>query len=581
MDQSIDHLKITADDFARRFAMRTSNLMWLLGAGASAAAGIPTAGQMIWEFKQRLFVSQRKVSPKAVADLANPIIRNQIQAHIDSSGTFPAFDTPEEYAVLFETAYPSESDRRLYIDSKIKGAKPSYGHMALATLMKSQLTRIVWTTNFDCLIADASATIHESTEPLSVVALDAPELAEQLIGDGRWPIEVKLHGDFRSRRLKNTNDELRHQDSRLRSILVDSCRRFGLVVGGYSGRDDSVMDALEEAITDKNAFPAGLFWLHRGDWAPMPRVCQLLAKANSIGAEAHLVTIDNFDEILRDLIRLTNGLDTTKLDSFATARSRWSAAPKPAGNKGWPVLRFNAIAVTQAPTICRRVVCGVGGLKDARDAVAKVKAQLIVSRTRAGVLCFGSDSEVRKAFEDYGIQDFDIHPIESNRLWYDDTGEHCLVSDAIVSAIARERHLDVFHKRGLNLLAPRDVQNSALSELKSIVGSLSGSVKDSPHLHWREGVGVRLEWACGQLWLLFEPTTVFEPFEDRDKTIVADFCRERTVKRYNPKLNRLFDFWSRYLAGDGREIRALGIGDGIDAVYRLSNQNAYSRRATT
>jgi hypothetical protein len=155
------------------------------------------------------------------------------------------------------------------------------------------------------------------------------------------------------------------------------------------------------------------------------------------------------------------------------------------------------------------------------------------------------------------------------------------VSDAIVSANARERHLDVFHKRGLNLLAPRDVQNSALSELKSIVGSLSGSVKDSPHLHWCEGVGVRLEWACGQLWLLFEPTTVFEPFEDRDKTIVSDFCRERTVKRYNPKLNRLFDFWSRYLAGDGREIRALGIGDGIDAVYRLSNQNAYSRRATT
>src|ERR1019366_6971945 len=29
-----------ADDFARRFALRAANLMWLLGAGASASAGM-------------------------------------------------------------------------------------------------------------------------------------------------------------------------------------------------------------------------------------------------------------------------------------------------------------------------------------------------------------------------------------------------------------------------------------------------------------------------------------------------------------------------------------------------------------
>ena len=60
---------IAADDFARRFSMRPGGLMWLLGAGAFAAAGIPTAWDMIWEFKQQLYVSQRRVSPKSVADL--------------------------------------------------------------------------------------------------------------------------------------------------------------------------------------------------------------------------------------------------------------------------------------------------------------------------------------------------------------------------------------------------------------------------------------------------------------------------------------------------------------------------------
>lgn len=217
--------KITLDDFARRFAMRAANLMWFLGAGASAAAGIPTAGQMIWDFKQRLFISQRKVSAKYVADLSNPSIREQIQSHIDSSGTLPPRDSSDEYASLFEAAYPSEADRRTYLDSKLSGAKPSYGHLALAALMKSELTKIVWTTNFDYLVADAAAKAFDSTGPLSTVDLDAPELARQLLTESRWPIEIKLHGDFRSRRLKNTDDELRLQDTRLRKELVGSSAR--------------------------------------------------------------------------------------------------------------------------------------------------------------------------------------------------------------------------------------------------------------------------------------------------------------------------------------------------------------------
>jgi NAD-dependent SIR2 family protein deacetylase len=93
---------IEADDFARRFTMRAANLMWLLGAGASASAGIPTAGDMVWEFKQQLYVSQRRVSLKAVSDLSNPAIRELLQSYIDASGNFPAADTPDEYAALFE-----------------------------------------------------------------------------------------------------------------------------------------------------------------------------------------------------------------------------------------------------------------------------------------------------------------------------------------------------------------------------------------------------------------------------------------------------------------------------------------------
>ncbi len=263
--------QIGADDFTRRFSLRARNLMWLLGAGASASAGIPTAWDMVWEFKQLLFISQRRASPQTVADLSNPAIRAQLQAHIDSSEHLPPSGAPDEYAALFEAAYPAEADRRAYLDAKVAGAKPSFGHLALATLMRAQLTRLVWTTNFDSLVADACAKIYDATGPLTTVDLNAPDQAAQLIGDGRWPIEVKLHGDFRSRRLKNTSDELRHQDARLRQVLVDSCRRFGLVVAGYSGRDDSVMNALEEALEHPGAFPAGWNTTIERDRATRPR----------------------------------------------------------------------------------------------------------------------------------------------------------------------------------------------------------------------------------------------------------------------------------------------------------------------
>ncbi len=106
---------------------------------------------MIWEFKQILFISQRRVSPKAVADLGSPNIRARLQAHVDSSGSLPGLGAPDEYAAIFEAVYPAEADRRAYLDAKISGAKPSFGHIALATLMQAKLTRLLWSTNFDPL----------------------------------------------------------------------------------------------------------------------------------------------------------------------------------------------------------------------------------------------------------------------------------------------------------------------------------------------------------------------------------------------------------------------------------------------
>lgn len=567
---------IESDDFARRFGMRGRSLMWFLGAGASAAAGIPTATDMIWEFKQRLFVTQRKVSASAVSDLSNSVVRSQLQDYIDSASSFPPAGAAEEYASLFEAVYVSDSDRRAYLDSKMMAAKASYGHLALATLMRANLTNLVWTTNFDPLVADACAKVFSSTGALSTVDLDAPKLAAQLIAEQRWPVEIKLHGDFRSRALKNTTDELRLQDSQLRRILVDSCKRFGLIVMGYSGRDNSVMDTLEEALSQEGAFPAGLFWMQRAGADPLPRVQALVRRAAELKIEAGLVQIENFDETLRDLLRLRSDIDTQVADDFCRERRRWSPAPRPSGKPGWPVVRLNGIEV-QTPTVCRRIACGIGGYNEVRAALKKVGCAALVGRIRAGVLAYGRDQDLRAAFEEFDITDFDLHTIEKRRLQYD-SAELGLLFEALIQAISRHRNLMAIRRRGNAMLFPADVSAATWKPLAGLVGSLNGTVGRNTELTWNEGVELQLSWADGRLWLLVEPRTVFEGIARENKPLAAEFARERKIRRYNLMLNHLLDFWSTVLIGDGSELRALGIGDGVDAAFRFSNTTGFSWR---
>ena len=168
------------------------------------------------------------------------------------------------------------------------------------------------------------------------------------------------------------------------------------------------MDTLEEALHCPDAFQDGLFWLHQGDAPPLPRVVNLLAQANQMRIEAALVRIDNFDEALRDLVRLIGNLDTTTLESFALERRPWTDAPIPSGKRGWPVVRLNALPLVHVPTVCTRVVCGIGGTAEVRKAVKGARVNVITVRSKVGVLAFGSDSDIRAAFDPYGITDFGV-----------------------------------------------------------------------------------------------------------------------------------------------------------------------------
>lgn len=566
--------EITADDFARRFSMRPGQLMWFLGAGVSASAGIPTASDMIWRFKRDLYVAQRRVSAQTVSDLADPAVQRQLDSHIATLDRLPPPGSPEEYSALFEAAYPAEKDRQTFIASMIAGAKLAYGHLALAAMLKARHSNLVWTTNFDHLLADASAKTFGTTRDLTVVGLETTGLAGQQIASQSWPIEVKIHGDFRSQHLKNTAAELRHQDAQLGAQLADNCGRFGMIVAGYSGRDQSVMSVFEGALAAVSPFPNGFFWLHRGADPPLPQVAELIARAADAGVEAAMVRIDSFDEIMSDLVRQIGTLDTAELDTLGATRSRVSAARAPAGTPGWPIIRLNAIEVTVRPTHCRKVVCTIGGFRDMREAVEAAGVDLVVSRTSRGVLGFGADDDFRAAFDSFDVVEFDIASLETGRMRYD-SHERGLLRTALIRALAAGKGLDVVHQRSQDLVAPAHASDPAWQKLSEVAGRIEGTIPGHPEIRWREGAALRLEWADERLWLLVDPRVVFDGVTDENKAFAADFARERTAQRYNQKLDKLVAFWTKRLAG--ADLRAFGIGNGIDAVFTLDRDTAFSR----
>lgn len=566
--------------FLRKFEQRASGLMWLLGAGASRASGIKTAGDMIWDFKSRLYRSDRKIPASAVSDLGDSQIRRLLQNFFDTSGAFPLPDSEEEYAHYFEATYPSAQDRRRYIDDMMRGAKPGYGHIALAQLLKLDLARIVWTTNFDRVVEDAVATVMGTGSQITVGDLGEPQRVRTAFSQQRWPIYGKLHGDFQSENLKNTNTELAAQDAVMRDILIDSCRNQGLIVAGYSGRDSSVMEAMRAAINNGAGFPNGLFWVVRGQDNIYGAVSRLIEEAKAAGVDAAFVQAESFDEFLSDIIRYHPSTEKLLIDlddkRSLAARKIDLSVRTPCD----PFVRMNAVPVLDYPKICRLIDCDIGGAADIQQRLAAANSHLVASRINKGVLAFGDDAEIKRVFAHDNVRSLDTHGIIADRLTFE-SGERSLLRDALFQSLqahsrlvlSSERHRHIFRADGGN-------SNFDIAPLTKATGRLSGTVPKC-ELKWAEACRVRLDFRLGRLWLLLNPFVTIDSAEDTPEAkmqVAKEFVRERRARRYNSQSNAILDGWIQAIFGERRKPVTLGIdgGTGIGASFEISPVTGYS-----
>lgn len=298
---------ISAAQFVTALYLRPNLVAWFLGSGASAASGIPTGYSMIADFKAQIFCRENNISKREI-DTGDPIWVERIDTFFRTSSILPQEGDPTEYAAAFEAVYPHERMRRQYINDAIARGTPAFGHKVLGSLMAARKTDCVFTTNFDPLIEEAAQTasaLLPTTEQFrpTVAALDSADRAVRSLKEPDWPLVAKLHGDYQSEDIKNTNTELAAQDARMRHVLVEACQRFGMVFVGYSGRDASVMEALTSVLKERTPFPNGLFWVAQSASRLLPAVTNFLQDARAAGVDASVVECKAFDELAADVIR--------------------------------------------------------------------------------------------------------------------------------------------------------------------------------------------------------------------------------------------------------------------------------------
>lgn len=266
-----------------------------IGAGASVSSGIPSAEHCIMEWKGRIFTSANPGLERQVGNLSLPSVRGRIQAWMNKQPGFPPAGHADEYSYYFERCYPLPEDRRAYFRDILRKVSPSYGYQLLALLAEAGVFDSVWSTNFDALTARAmSGSVVTAIE----VGLDSVSRVERQSRRGDL-LCVALHGDYRYDLLKNTEEELRAQDGVLRKRLVEHLRDRTLIVLGYSGRDQSVMESLLCAMRQQGA--SRIFWCGFQDAEPPHKVAELLCAARNAGHQAFYVSGNGFDDTLRRL----------------------------------------------------------------------------------------------------------------------------------------------------------------------------------------------------------------------------------------------------------------------------------------
>jgi hypothetical protein len=442
-NQSPKYARLDLDAFVRAVAVnRDTPHALLLGAGASITSGVPSASACTWDWKRQIFLTKNPGLESQFREFSLPSVQQKVQRWLDDQSMYPSAGTDEEYGYYVEQCYPIEDDRRQYFQNLAQRAEPHIGYRVLALLGETGLVSSTWTTNFDGLVSKAiHATIAKVT-PIEV-GLDSTVRAARVTRRGEL-LCVAMHGDYRYDALKNTPSELQSQDQGLRDALCQRLVNETLIVLGYSGRDNSIMQSLEAAYSQPGK--GRLYWCGHGDADPPHPVSKLLDLATKSGRTAVYVATQGFDDVM---LRL--GLECTsdemrgriqKMHMSNSPLEKTIPFTIPTG-KIAGIIKSNAFQVDCPTEILQFEVTGFDGADQWKKIENQCKNYLLVAAPLKGkILAIGLIDDVKNAFGASIKGEIERTPLTGEELENPNSVVTGLLVRALVRGLAKKNDLD-------------------------------------------------------------------------------------------------------------------------------------------
>lgn len=275
-------------------AMKDRQFAFILGAGASFTSGIPTGQGLAQKWLKDLHLRECSDGRSLEQWITECGVGN---------GGLTWQTAAEHYPQIFERRF--EGDREAgyaELEAAMEGKSPSLGYSLLAEIIQHTRHKVVVTTNFDNLVADALA-MHAHQSPL-VVAHES--LAGFVRPQMRRPLVAKIHRDLYLHPI-NDPDGVSTMEQGWKIALKKLFQYFTPVVVGYGGNDGSLMDMLMGL--EQGDIAGRMIWCYREGSPPPEKALRVLHKHRGI-----LVKIPGFDGFMLQLAdKLVTGFDVAAI----------------------------------------------------------------------------------------------------------------------------------------------------------------------------------------------------------------------------------------------------------------------------
>ncbi len=269
-------------------------IAFVLGAGASVTSDIPGADTLVRKWLEDLKInksnSQMPLDKWATEDNLAKLVTNK--------SYFKGFTferKAEWYSQIFTLRYKSDySEGNRYLEEKMKDKEPGIGYAALSRILSETKNKIVITTNFDNLVADALGIYARGQQPLVIGHDSLTEYLDRELGISGLPrpLIAKIHGDLMLDP-RNSTLALNSLPKEWKTSLTTIFENCAVLVVGYGGNDIGLMKFLSDELP---RLTGNFYWCLYQNEKPNCRIKKVVKKHKGFYTK-----IQGFDEFMLSL----------------------------------------------------------------------------------------------------------------------------------------------------------------------------------------------------------------------------------------------------------------------------------------